>query len=107
MIDTGNLYMSLSLQKDDVNKKSFALFGSNPVGIRNDNFTGNKDKWIFLDAWYGVHEYFYGRVKESTKLINSIESKLIKEMNKGNFEGNVTAAPYLGGDTFYFKVYAE
>ena len=107
MIDTGNLYMSLSLQKNDVNKKHYAMFGANPVGIRNDNFTGNKDKWIFLDAWYGADEYFYGRVKERTKLINNIEDKLVKAMNKGIFEGSVIAPKWLGGDTFYFTVYAD
>lgn len=106
MIDTNNLYLAISLTKDDVGQRSFSQFGGNPVGIRKSPESQN-DQWIFLDGLYGIHDYFYGRVKKSYLIANSVQNKIEKLMNQGIFKGSVKMPPYLGGDIFYFEIYND
>lgn len=102
MIDTKNLYLAISLQEDDVTKRSFAQFGGNPIGARENPKGVNE--WLFLDGLYGIYEHYS---RDSRLIANSVQNKIEKKMNQGIFKGSVKMAPSLGGDIFYFESYED
>lgn len=102
MIDTKNLYLAISLNAEDVRKRSFCQFGGNPIGAR-ENPRG-ENEWLFLDGLYGIYEHYS---RDSRLIANSVQNKIEKKMNQGVFIGSVKMAPSLGGEVFYFEVYKD